>query len=80
MLAILRDLETTGAAIAAIFQAALELGGTLSGEHGIGLLKAPFFKAELGDDGLAVMESIKRILDPGNILNPGKMLLRCFTH
>ncbi|WP_434075038.1 hypothetical protein [Moorella naiadis (nom. illeg.)] len=37
----------------------------------MGLLKAPFFKAELGD--------IKRTLDPGNILNPGKMLPRCFT-
>ncbi|BCV22771.1 FAD-binding oxidoreductase [Moorella sp. Hama-1] len=48
-------------------------GGTLSGEHGIGLLKAPFLKAELGDDGLAVMGGIKRTLDPGNILNPGKV-------
>lgn len=67
------EMQRVEKAIAAIFQAALELGGTLSGEHGIGLLKAPFLKAELGDDGLAVMEGIKRTLDPGNILNPGKM-------
>lgn len=60
-------------AIAEIFQAALELGGTLSGEHGIGLLKAPFLMTELGEAGYQVMRDIKRSLDPKNILNPHKV-------
>ncbi len=60
-------------AIAEIFQAALELGGTLSGEHGIGLLKAPFLMTELGEAGYQVMRDIKRSLDPKNILNPHKI-------
>ncbi len=59
-----------------IFRAALELGGTLSGEHGIGLTKAPFLELEAGRDGIALMEKIKRAIDPGNILNPGKMFRR----
>lgn len=63
-------------AIAAIFEAALELGGTLSGEHGIGLLKAPYLAAELGQAGIRAMEDIKRVFDPENILNPGKIFAR----
>jgi glycolate oxidase len=56
-----------------VFQAALDLGGTMSGEHGFGLAKAPFIKQELSDDQIAVMKAIKLALDPNNILNPGKM-------
>ncbi|NLW06725.1 MAG: FAD-binding protein [Clostridia bacterium] len=60
-------------AIGEIFTAALELGGTLSGEHGIGLLKAPYLASELGEVGLAAIVDIKKALDPKNILNPGKI-------
>ncbi|MGQ9825466.1 MAG: FAD-binding oxidoreductase, partial [Desulfotomaculales bacterium] len=60
-------------AVAEIFQAALELGGTLSGEHGIGFLKAPFMPWEHGENGLWAMWSIKQALDPRGILNPGKI-------
>lgn len=56
-----------------IFQKALALGGTLSGEHGIGLAKSRFLKWELQDSGLEVLRKIKQALDPDNILNPGKM-------
>ncbi len=56
-----------------IFQKTLELGGTLSGEHGIGLTKAPFLSLELDETSLAVMRAIKHTLDPKNILNPGKI-------
>ncbi|MQL51298.1 FAD-binding protein [Desulfofundulus thermobenzoicus] len=60
-------------AVAEIFQAALELGGTLSGEHGIGFMKAPFMPREHGENGLWAMRSIKQALDPRGILNPGKI-------
>ncbi|PPA70827.1 FAD-binding oxidoreductase [Jeotgalibacillus proteolyticus] len=60
-------------AVEEIFKAAIELGGTLSGEHGIGTMKAPFMEMELGVDGLEMMKSIKEAWDPKNILNPGKI-------
>src|SRR5699024_9290218 len=56
-----------------IFKAALELGGTLSGEDGIGTLKAPFMDMELGEVGLDMMKRIKESWDPNNVLNPGKI-------
>jgi len=60
-------------AAADIFRAALELGGTLSGEHGIGLSKAPYFSMEHANLEIEVMRKIKTALDPNNILNPGKI-------
>ena len=60
-------------AVREIFQATLDLGGTLSGEHGIGITKAPYLNMELGDLGIAVMKRIKTAFDPNNILNPGKI-------
>ncbi len=56
-----------------IVHRALELGGTCSGEHGIGLGKREFLEIEHGPEALAVMRSIKQTLDPKGILNPGKM-------
>ncbi len=58
----------------AIFAAALELGGTLSGEHGIGTLKRPFMRQALGPTALAAQRQIKAWLDPLGLLNPGKVL------
>jgi glycolate oxidase len=60
-------------AISEIFEAAVELGGTLSGEHGIGTLKSPYMEMELGEVGLLMMKKIKEVWDPNNILNPGKI-------
>lgn len=60
-------------AVADIFALAVELGGTLSGEHGIGTMKATFMEMELGAVGLDMMRRIKRAWDPNNILNPGKI-------
>jgi glycolate oxidase len=60
-------------AVTEIFEAAIELGGTLSGEHGIGTMKAPFMEMELGEIGLEMMKRIKQAWDPNNILNPGKI-------
>jgi len=56
-----------------IFGAALALGGTLSGEHGVGVLKRPYFEQALGPVSVEVQRRIKQALDPLNILNPGKM-------
>jgi glycolate oxidase len=63
-------------AIEEIFDLALELGGTISGEHGIGSTKARFMPKEVGDVGVRVMRTLKRALDPNNILNPGKMFVQ----
>lgn len=57
-----------------IFGVALELGGTLSGEHGVGTLKRPYMEQALGPISLEVQWRIKRALDPQNIMNPGKVL------
>ena len=57
-----------------IFGVALELGGTLSGEHGIGTLKRPYIEEALGPVSLEVQRRIKQALDPLNIMNPGKVL------
>lgn len=56
-----------------IHRAALELGGTVSSEHGIGLARAAFLPEQVGLEALSVMRSIKKALDPMGILNPGKM-------
>jgi glycolate oxidase len=60
------------AAADAVFHGALDLGGTLTGEHGVGLLKRRWVGLELGEDQIAVHAAIKAALDPTGILNPGK--------
>ncbi|MCP4535956.1 MAG: FAD-binding protein [Chloroflexi bacterium] len=57
-----------------LFDVALELGGTLSGEHGVGTLKRPYMKKALGSLSLEIQRGIKQAFDPLNILNPGKVL------
>lgn len=56
-----------------IFDFAIALGGTITGEHGVGLAKKAFLPAALGDKNLEVMKRMRRAFDPGGILNPGKM-------
>jgi len=58
-----------------LFDKTLELGGTLTGEHGIGLTKKDFLPLEFDRPTLAAMEAIKGVFDPENFLNPGKMFL-----
>ena len=56
-----------------IFAETLRLGGTITGEHGIGLAKKPYLAAFLGSGQMRVMQELKKALDPKGILNPGKM-------
>jgi glycolate oxidase len=67
------EMHRVAAAARAIFETTVELGGTLSGEHGIGLLKKQFMELDLGPDALAVMRKIKDAIDPLGIMNPGKV-------
>jgi glycolate oxidase len=76
---ILCDLSKPGeeqrvhAAVDEIFAAALAVGGTLSGEHGIGVTKRPYITQALGEAGIRTMQAVKQALDPKGILNPGKI-------
>ena len=56
-----------------LVQRALRLGGTCTGEHGVGLHKMDFLREEAGDGAVAMMRAIKHALDPDNLLNPGKI-------
>ena len=66
--------------VAEIFNMAVELGGTLSGEHGVGTLKLPFLENGVGKISVQVQQSIKQALDPKGILNPGKGLPVLLPH
>jgi glycolate oxidase len=56
-----------------LFTQVMTLGGTLSGEHGVGITKASALTMELDPPTILVMKQIKQALDPANILNPGKI-------
>jgi glycolate oxidase len=56
-----------------MFAAALRLGGTLTGEHGVGILKRRWLGLELGDDQVELQRQVKAVFDPLGILNPGKV-------
>jgi glycolate oxidase len=66
--------EAARAAFGAVMQLALDLGGTITGEHGVGRLKRQWLPAYLGEDVFALTRRIKDALDPLGILNPGAML------
>lgn len=61
------------AGIARLFEEVLALQGTISGEHGIGVLKAPYLGMEQGVDLVALQQRVKRAFDPWGLLNPGKI-------
>ncbi len=65
--------ENAERAVKDIFEAALKLGGTISGEHGVGLAKARYLGMELSSENISLMKGIKGIFDPKGIMNPGKI-------
>ncbi len=71
-----KEMEDGHKAIEEIFQLVVDMGGTLSGEHGIGLSKAPFMNIAFTDAEINLFSNIKKAFDPNNILNPFKMGLK----
>ncbi len=69
-----KEMVRVDSTIAELARVALDLGGTLSGEHGIGFAKAPFLVDEVGQESVEIMRRIKKALDPNSILNPSKFL------
>jgi glycolate oxidase len=67
------EMERVELAMKEIFDYAISLGGTITGEHGVGLAKKKFLPAAIGDASLALLKQLKRSLDPDGILNPGKI-------
>ena len=65
--------EAVNPTVEDIFTVVRELNGTLSGEHGIGLTKAPYLGMELSEAAMALQRRIKAAFDPHNIMNPGKI-------
>ena len=72
------EMERVEMAFAEIFEKAVELGGTITGEHGVGVMKAPYLEWKLGKEGIAAMKAIKLALDPNNIMNPGKVFAKSY--
>ncbi|WP_344252681.1 FAD-linked oxidase C-terminal domain-containing protein, partial [Pseudonocardia hydrocarbonoxydans] len=56
-----------------VFAAAIDMEGTITGEHGVGAAKLPYLQARLGADQMALLRRIKAAFDPAGILNPGKL-------
>lgn len=61
-------------AVHELVQRAIELDGTCTGEHGVGLVKKKYLVEELGEETLGLMKKIKMAIDPLDIMNPGKIL------
>jgi glycolate oxidase len=67
------EMERVHLALETIVEKALDLGGTITGEHGVGLAKKPWLKKQVGDSSYALMKLVKSALDPRRLLNPGKI-------
>ena len=67
------EMERVHQAFDRIFSRALELGGTITGEHGVGLAKKAWLRRQLGDAGFSLTRQVKTALDPAGLLNPGKI-------
>ncbi|KML16370.1 MULTISPECIES: glycolate oxidase subunit GlcD [Bacillus] len=67
------EMKRVEAAFQAIFEKAVALGGTITGEHGVGLMKAPYLELKVKKEGIAAMKAIKQALDPAHIMNPDKV-------
>lgn len=70
------EIQRVEAAFEEIFAAAIRLGGTITGEHGVGVVKAPYLEWKVGAAGIELMRGIKQAFDPHHLLNPGKMFAK----
>ena len=69
------ELENADTIVKALFKRVIRMGGTITGEHGIGITKAPYLEMEIPRSGLELMSRIKSAFDPKGILNPGKIFV-----
>jgi glycolate oxidase len=67
------EMKRVHQALDAIVHRTLELGGTITGEHGVGLAKKPWLRQQMGDASFDLMRQVKSALDPRGLLNPGKI-------
>ena len=67
------QMERVEKAVDELFEETLKLGGTLSGEHGIGVTKSKYLEWEVGKEGIELMKKVKSAFDPDNVINPGKI-------
>jgi len=70
-----QDVTSVKSIIRAIFKKVIEMNGTITGEHGIGITKAPYLDMEFDQAGIKLMKRIKKAFDPQGILNPGKIFI-----
>ncbi|NPB08145.1 MAG: glycolate oxidase subunit GlcD, partial [Aquificae bacterium] len=66
--------ERAERAVDEVFGLALSYSGSITGEHGVGLTKKKFLRLQFGDTGYEILRGIKRLFDPKNLFNPGKVL------
>jgi len=70
-----QEMENSEKLIKALFKKVIQTGGTITGEHGIGITKAPYLEMEISRPGIELMSRIKKSFDPVGILNPGKIFV-----
>lgn len=70
------EIQRVERAFEEIFAKAIELGGTITGEHGVGEVKAPYLEMKLGAAGIDIMKQVKNAFDPNNIMNPNKIFAK----
>lgn len=70
------EMERVEQAFEEIFIKAVELGGTITGEHGVGMMKAPYLHLKVGEAGIEAMRAVKQAFDPNNIMNPAKLFAK----
>jgi D-lactate dehydrogenase (cytochrome) len=68
------EIEEAKALNVRVVERALAMEGTCTGEHGVGIGKQPYLRQELGDDVIGMMRDIKQLIDPENLMNPGKIV------
>jgi len=74
------ELKKAERAVESLFDYTIEIGGTISGEHGVGITKAPYITKEIGPVELSLMKKIKKVFDPKGVLNPGKIFPDALIH
>ncbi len=68
------DVKKVEKAVEELFKLTVDFGGSITGEHGVGITKKPFLKLQLGEVGLELVRGVKRLFDPLNLFNPGKVV------